>query len=177
MIINSEKAELDAVIKVAEAMCAAARTAPKAKGDDYIKTAIVTDKELETLAQKMTELGNKSGMGFLNRDAGNIRNSQAVVLIGTTYNQRGLTEFCSLCNFAGCEKSREAGAVCVYDPMDLGIAIGSAVAVAADNRIDNRVMFSAGKAAMELNIFDESVKCVMAIPLSAKGKNIFFDRK
>ena len=177
MIIYSEKAEQNTILRVAEAMCAAARTAPKAKGEDYISTAVLTGDDLKKLADKMNELCKKTGMAFLGRDAGNVLASEAVVLIGTSYNQRGLSEFCSLCNFTGCDKSREAGAVCVFDPMDLGIAIGSAVAVAADNRIDNRIMFSAGKAALELNIFDSNVKCIMGIPLAATGKNVFFDRK
>ena len=61
--------------------------------------------------------------------------------------------------------------------MDLGIAIGSAVAAAADGRVDNRVLFSAGRAAMSLGLMGEDVRMVMAIPLSVKGKNPFFDRK
>jgi uncharacterized ferredoxin-like protein len=174
---TSYSAEKNAVIRAAEDMCAAARTAPKAKGTDYIWTAVLTDDDISALADKMRELSQESGMKFLLRDAGNVDSSDAVVLIGTKYDQRGLTEFCSLCGFAGCEKSREAGAVCVFDPMDLGIAIGSAVSVAMDRRIDNRIMFSAGKAAAAMGIFPPEVKCIMAVPLAAKGKNVFFDRK
>jgi len=177
MIIQGNMAEKEAVIRVAQEMCAAARTAPKAKGTDYIKTAVVLGRELEDLADQMVLLGNKSGMGFMIRDAGNIRNSDAVVLIGTSYGQRGLTELCSLCNFAGCEQSKANGAVCIYYPLDLGIALGSAVSIAADNRIDNRIMFSAGKAALKLGYLGEGINCIMAIPLSVKGKNIFVDRK
>ena len=33
----------------------------------------------------------------------------------------------------------------------MGIAIGSAVSVAADNRVDSRVMFSIGKVAEEMD--------------------------
>lgn len=177
MIKTGTQAELDAVLRAADDMCAAARTAPKAKGWDFIKTAVVYGDDIKVLADKMAELSEESGMKFLLRDAGNVLKSDAVVLIGTEYTQRGLTEFCSLCNFAGCEKCKEAGAVCIYDPMDLGIAIGSAVSIAADRRIDNRIMFSVGKAAQALKIFPESVKCIMGIPLAAKGKNVFFDRK
>lgn len=43
--------------------------------------------------------------------------------------------------------------------------------------IDNRIMFTAGKAALELGCFPGTVKVAYGIPLSATGKNPFFDRK
>jgi uncharacterized ferredoxin-like protein len=51
------------------------------------------------------------------------------------------------------------------------------VAVAADNRVDNRIMYTAGFAAVKLKLLGEEVKIAYGIPLSATGKNIFFDRK
>ena len=60
--------------------------------------------------------------------------------------------------------------------MDLGIALGSAVSIAADNRIDNRIMFSAGVAAMEMNLLGPGVGEIIGIPLSATKKSIYFDR-
>ena len=65
---------------------------------------------------------------------------------------------------------------CAINSVDLGIAIGSACATAADLRVDTRVMFSAGLAAQRLGLL-EDCKCVMAIPVSASSKNPFFDRK
>jgi uncharacterized ferredoxin-like protein len=59
---------------------------------------------------------------------------------------------------------------------DLGIATGSAAATAMDCRIDNRILFSAGMAALKLNLFPESVKMCFGIGLATTGKNIFFDR-
>ena len=177
MIRYDEEIDRLAVIKTAEAMCAAARTAPKAKGIDYLRTAVLTDEDIVRLSDIMKKQGEETGLGFLLRDAGNVLNSQAVVLIGTSYQQRGLGEFCSLCNFRGCEESKSNGAVCIFDPMDLGIALGSAVSVAADNRVDSRILFSAGKAAVEMGIFPKEINCVMAVPLSASGKSIYFDRK
>ena len=43
MIIDSKNAETEAAISTAKLMLIAARTAPKARGDDSIKTAILTD--------------------------------------------------------------------------------------------------------------------------------------
>jgi uncharacterized ferredoxin-like protein len=59
--------------------------------------------------------------------------------------------------------------------MDLGIALGSAVSVAADLRIDNRMMFTVGKAASALELLGEH-KMIIAIPLAVEGKSPFFDR-
>jgi len=60
--------------------------------------------------------------------------------------------------------------------IDMGIALGSACAVAADARVDNRIMFSAGKAAMEMGYADGDVLW-NGIPLSVSGKSPFFDRR
>ena len=65
----------------------------------------------------------------------------------------------------------------MFNTNDLGIAIGSAVSIAADDRIDCRVMFTVGKAVTELKLMDEKVKIIFGIPLSATSKNPFFDRK
>jgi len=60
--------------------------------------------------------------------------------------------------------------------IDLGIALGSAVSIAADDRVDNRIMYSIGKAAAEMDYNDDSVVW-HGVPISISGKNIFFDRK
>ncbi|MCK4639266.1 MAG: ferredoxin domain-containing protein, partial [Bacteroidales bacterium] len=46
-----------------------------------------------------------------------------------------------------------------------------------DNRVDNRIMYTAGQAVIELGLLGEDVKIVYVIPLSATSKNPFFDRK
>ena len=82
MVISSKQAEEEAVLETARAMCAAARTAPRTRGLDYLKTCIVTGDQKERLAEKMEALAEETGMDFLRRDAGNVRNSAAVVLMG-----------------------------------------------------------------------------------------------
>ena len=69
-----------------------------------------------------------------------------------------------------------AGGTCSFNAGDLGIAVGSAAGLAADLRIDNRIMYTAGKAAIELGMLGEDVQIAYGIPLAAKGKNPFFDR-
>lgn len=177
MIQHSKEAEEAAVIQVARKMCAAARTAPKTKGEDYLAACILTGKEKEELANQMEELSPKLSYGFFMRDAANVRDSFAVVLLGIKNQARKMNEGCRYCGFENCSACMEAGGMCAFGPMDLGIAIGSAVSVAADARIDNRVMFSAGRAAKELGILGEDVTDVIGIPLSARGKSPYYDRK
>lgn len=147
MKYNSQTLEQEAVLQTARQICAAVRTAPKTRGIDHLETCVLTGEDLETLASQMETLGRDYDYAFFLRDAKNVRASQAVVLIGTGYYQRGLNEGCALCRHTNCAECAAQKGVCVYDPIDLGIAIGSAVSMAADCRVDSRVMFSVGKAA------------------------------
>ncbi|MDR0855048.1 MAG: DUF2148 domain-containing protein [Christensenellaceae bacterium] len=181
MLINSKEAELAAVISAAQAICAAARTAPKACGIDHLDTVILTAADKDALVAEMRRLGEEAGAEArgktILRDAGNVDAAQAVVLVGAKYETRHLGRVCGLCGFAeGCAACEKAGAICAFTAMDLGIALGSAVALAADLRIDNRMMFTIGKAAASLGLLAEH-KMIVGIPLSVSGKSPFFDRK
>ncbi|MBR3374435.1 MAG: ferredoxin, partial [Firmicutes bacterium] len=140
MIKNMEDTKRDAILAVADLMAAAAMTAPKGSGKDTIRTAIITGEDKDRLRDKMLKLGEYTGQLIFTRDSGNVDNSVAVVLIGCTGNYFGL-DMCGMCGFENCRECRNAGARCVFTVSDLGIAVGSAVSVAADHRIDNRVMY------------------------------------
>jgi Uncharacterized protein containing a ferredoxin domain len=154
-------------------MMTAARTAPKGKGIDIIEAALVTDEEIKQLSDTMIAMVEEHGMKFFLRDADNILNAECVILIGTREQVQGLN--CGHCGFPTCG-SRTEGVPCALNSIDVGIAVGSACATAADMRVDTRVMFSAGLAAQRLNWLKDC-KMVMAIPVSASSKNPFFDRK
>lgn len=174
---TSEECERSAILHTAELMCAAARTAPKTKGTDHIETCVLTGEEKDALADKMEELSGPLNKPFFVRDADNVRKSEAVVLIGTRLGVHGLNEACQYCGFTNCAACTKAGSLCAYDNIDLGIAVGSAVSVAADCRIDNRIMFSVGRTALEMGILGKDVHNILGIPLSVLGKSPFFDRK
>jgi uncharacterized ferredoxin-like protein len=163
---------------VAKKMLIAARTAPKGKGADNLEMAILTENDIRLLALEMRKIGEQKEYDIFVRDADNILSSaDAIVLIGSRIKTLGL-KVCSLCGFADCATKEKYPLVpCVYNIGDLGIAVGSAVAVAADCRVDNRIMHTAGIAALNLEIFNRSVKLIWGIPLSASSKNPFFDRK
>ena len=173
MIQNERELRHETVLHIARQMMTAARTAPKGKGIDIVEVALVTGDDLKTLSNRMIALAEEQGMKFFLRDADNILSAECVVLIGTREQAQGLN--CGHCGYALCG-DRPAGVPCAINTVDVGIAIGSACATAADNRVDTRVMFSAGLAAQRLNWL-EACRQVFAIPVSASSKNPFFDRK
>ena len=173
MIINERESRHEQVLNVARQMMTAARTAPKGKGVDIIEVALVTDEDIKKLSEQLISLSEEKGMKFFLRDADNILSAECVLLIGTRELDQGLN--CGHCGFPTCAE-RSAGVPCAINSVDVGIAIGSACAMAADHRVDTRVMFSAGLAAQRLDIL-KGCKQVFAIPVSASSKNPFFDRK
>ena len=82
MIISSEDAEREAVMSAARSMVTAARTAPKARGRDSITTAILLGTDKEKLADELEKMGKEKGPKFFIRDAQNVRDADALVLIG-----------------------------------------------------------------------------------------------
>jgi uncharacterized ferredoxin-like protein len=160
------------------------RTAPKTAGVDDVLGLIVYGKEKDVIADKMDEVGNDRNSESFKRDARNVRNSGAVVLIGVRGSKSvGLN--CGGCGFEGCEDFDEAekkigrgdfvGPTCVFKALDLGIALGSAAKTSGVLNIDNRVMYRVGTAAMKLRLLPDAT-VIIGIPISAKGKNIYFDR-
>lgn len=173
MIENERDSRHEHVINIARQMMTAARTAPKGKGVDIIEVALVTGDELQQLSKTMVQIAEETGMKFFLRDANNILQAECVVIIGTHEHAQRLN--CGHCGFPTCA-GRPEGVPCAINSVDVGIAIGSACATAADMRVDTRVMFSAGLAAQRLNYL-EGCRSVYAIPVSASSKNPFFDRK
>lgn len=168
---------LDNVIeRVAEEMCLAARTAPKARGIDLLDTVIIKEKDIKKLSDKMLKIGEKLNNHTFLRDGANILKASVMVVLGTKRQYLGL-KHCSFCGASGCAENEKRGGICAFNSGDLGIAIGSAVSVATDHRIDNRIMYSAGKAALEMGLMAQDVIIAYGIPLSATSKNPFFDRK
>ncbi len=161
---------------IAEEMCIAARTAPKTRGKDQLIFAIVKKETIGKLSERMKEIGTEKNISFFIRDAESIKKAPIVVLLGTKLESLNVPN-CGFCGYKDCAEREKTSAACALAAGDLGIALGSALSVAMDRRVDNRLMFSIGKAAIELGIFEADVKIVFGIPLSATGKNPFFDRK
>src|SRR5512139_3477153 len=65
-------------------MAVSARTAPKAGGKDYLEIVVITaDEDLKKISGAMKEYAPRStNEAFWLRDASNIENSQALLLVG-----------------------------------------------------------------------------------------------
>ncbi len=175
MKITSTQAELNTIMAAANNMAAAARTAPKTCGEDSLEVIILTGDDKDELCEAMYTFAKERSMDFVVQDANNIKECPCIVLIGIRREYIGLAN-CGLCGFENCGVCAKSGATCSFKIVDLGIAVGSAAGIAADQRIDNRVMYSAGAAAVAMGLFSDSVANCYGIPLSATCKNPFFDR-
>jgi uncharacterized ferredoxin-like protein len=182
-ILSSDASENEGLLQAAKMLLVSARTAPKSGGVDDILTAIVLGKEKESLADEMDRIADERKIAGFKRDAKNLRDSSVAVIIGV----RGTRSYglnCGACGHATCAEFDEtekqngqdfAGPNCLFKSLDLGIAIGSAVKTASALDVDNRIMYRVGTAARSLNLLPEA-SVIMGIPVSAKGKNIYFDR-
>jgi len=173
MIQNERDARHQRVMDAVGKMMTAARTAPKAKGIDIIEIMVVEGSDLQTLSEKTREFSIQNGRKFFFRDADNVLLAESVLLIGTHQQKQALD--CSYCGFPTCNDKPDA-TPCVINSVDVGIAIGSACAMAADMRLDTRVMYSVGYAAKALDWL-KGCDTIFAILISASSKNPFFDRK
>ena len=185
---SSSDAEAEAIGTVAALMAAGARTAPKTRGVDTILTMVVHGRELEELAAAMEQVAATKPefrRAPIGKDAATVRRSGCVVLVGVVgVPKKPDRPFdCGACGFQTCSELLSArleeggdfhGPVCVFAALELGVALGSAVKIAADMNIDNRMMYTIGLAAMRLRWLEADV--IIGIPLSVAGKNIYFDR-
>jgi len=165
---------------VADLMAIAARTAPKTAGKDFVVIRVIEGADVQALGEAMTGYGQRKQKKNFDRDGKNVLDSDAVVLIGIKdAKTTGLN--CGACGVATCEQLTVSsfegefrGPQCAYRLLDMGIALGSAVKTAGILNVDNRIMYRAGTVAREMGLIDADF--VMAVPLSATGKSIYFDR-
>ncbi|MFW6339070.1 MAG: ferredoxin domain-containing protein [Alkalispirochaetaceae bacterium] len=172
---------MEAIKTVAELMEVSAITAPKAVGQNFIVTRTIEGEDIGRLADDMEAFGKETGKKNFDRDGANVRNSDAVVLIGMKDAAvPGLD--CAACGHPVCleinsgEQNGEfLGPQCAIRLLDMGIAIGSAVKTAQMMNVDNRIMYRIGVSARRMGLIDADF--VMGVPLSVTGKSIYYDRK
>src|SRR4030066_1081424 len=166
-------------------MAVSARTAPKAGGKDFLEIVVVTkEADLKKIAYTMKEYAPKStNEAFWLRDASNIENSQALLLVGLSKPVTAGYD-CGACGYPTCAefaknkqmKDKEMGYTgphCVMRMMDIGVALSSAAKTASLLNVDCRVQQRVGAAARAIGLIQAEV--VMGIPVSIRGKNIYFD--
>ncbi|HUL38751.1 MAG TPA: DUF2148 domain-containing protein [Methanomassiliicoccales archaeon] len=165
---------------VGQLMELAARTAPKATGKDFIEVKLLSEDERVTLGNDMVKISEeRKNVGF-ERDGKNVLNSDAVLIVGLLQHP-GAGLNCGACGYSSCEefnkqslKADFEGPNCALRLLDLGIALGSAAKTASELNVDNRIMYRIGVSAKRLGLGKSRI--CHGIPLSATGKNIFFDR-
>jgi uncharacterized ferredoxin-like protein len=160
---------------VAEIMCTVSRTAPKTRGRDNLLIGILDSSDKKKVIAKMKKIAKRDSRPSCARDAQSIKDTDFIVVIGTKKETLGLN--CGFCGYPNCASLAKTKGVCAYNAMDLGIALGSAASVAGRLHVDNRLMYSIGKAAIECGTLGKGIVQAIGIPLSATGKNPFFDRK
>jgi len=164
------------LLAVAQDMVIAARTAPKGKGVDSLFACIVTREEIPVLRDRMIELYEKTQAPVFRVNGEDIMKAACIVVFGARELSLGL-KHCGFCGYANCAEREQSGkGRCAFVVGDLGIAIGSAVALAADRRVDTRIMYSIGYAMIHFKMLPAEVVVAHGIPLSASSKNPFFDR-
>jgi uncharacterized ferredoxin-like protein len=177
----------DISIHVAGLMAAAARTAPKAGGKDFLEIVVVSEEaDLKAISARMREYApQSSNEAFWLRDAENIGKAHAVVLIGLAKAVAAGYD-CGACGYATCKEFLDgrshvdktlgySGPHCAMRMMDIGVALSSAAKTASLLNVDCRVQQRVGAAARALGMIQAEV--AMGIPLGVYGKNPFFDRK
>jgi uncharacterized ferredoxin-like protein len=171
----------ETVTMVGGLMELAARTAPKGLGQDFIEAKVLSDEERVALGKDMLKVAEERNMPGFTRDGQNVLDSDAVVVIGLLPH-KGAGLNCGACGFATCAEFNEhsiskdfEGPNCAIRVLDLGIALGSAAKIASEMNVDNRIMYRIGLSAKRVGISKANIS--HGIPLSATGKNIFFDRQ
>ncbi len=174
-MIDQRESSRQTVIEAAKTIMNAARTAPKAKGFDIQEIVTLEGGDLTRLAARMREMSGEMGLKFFLRDAANIEQADAVIVVGTRLMTQGLN--CAMCGYPTCaQKEQHPMVPCAINMIDVGISIGSAASLCADMRIDSRVMFSAGIAAQRMGAVGDC-PWAMSLVLSVSSKSPFFDRK
>jgi uncharacterized ferredoxin-like protein len=184
---------------VADLMAVSACTAPKAGGMDWVRSKTATDEEKQAVCRVMRETGASKGtalsasrgrMGEALRmdwasDADAVESSAVLFLVGVQ-GRKAVGINCGGCGFPTCaemlargplprEGSDFPGPFCIFRIMDLSIAAGSAAKTAIEHNVDNRMMQKVGAAALKLGLL-APCDLILGLPLSATGKNIYFDR-
>jgi len=176
----------DAAVNAARMLAGAMRTAPKAGGKDYLEIAVVEDDAvLARIATAMKDYApHSTNEAYWLRDADNIANAQALVLVGLR--ESNLAGYdCGACGYATCKDmaanrkmtAKEmgyGGPHCMMRMMDIGCALASAAKTAALLSVDSRVQQRVGATARALGVIDADV--VMGLPVGYYGKSIFHDR-
>ena len=128
-----------------------------------VKNVSSKEEDLKKISDAMKEYAPRStNEAFWLRDASNIENSQALLLVGLSKPVTAGYD-CGACGYPTCaefEKNRQmkdkkmgyTGPHCVMRMIDIGVALSSAAKTASILNVDNRVQQRVGAAARALGL-------------------------
>lgn len=174
----------------ARLILASGTTAPRVGGVGECSVHILDDPcDIEDLCQKMEEMAEiKKSWNFFKRDAAMLRDADAVLL---TTSLRSLTDpsdiNCNMCGRMVCEYLREeeklpadpdvayTGCLCIFRANNIAYAIDGMIQGARNLLVDYGVYWSAGAAAMRMNILPRDTGFALAMGISITEKSPFRD--
>jgi uncharacterized ferredoxin-like protein len=174
----------------ARLILASGTTSPRVGGVGECSVHILDDPcDIEDLCQKMEEMADiKKSWNFFKRDAAMLRDADAV-LIATSL--RSLTDpsdiNCNMCGRMVCEYLREeeklpadpdvayTGCLCIFRANNIAYAIDGMIQGARNLLVDYGVYWSAGAAAMRMNILPRDTGFALAMGISITEKSPFRD--
>lgn len=174
----------------ARLILASGTTAPRVGGVGECSVHILDDPcDIEDLCQKMEEMaGIKKSWDFFKRDAAMLRDADAILL---TTSLRSLTDpsdiNCNMCGKMVCEYLREeeklpadpdeayTGCLCIFRANNIAYAIDGMIQGARNLLVDYGVYWSAGAAAMRMNILPRDTGFALAMGISITEKSPFRD--
>ena len=185
-----EEDRKEAVRIAARLLLASATTAPRVGGVGECTVHIIDDEcAIEDLCQVIEKMSEENERwDFFMRDAAMLRDADAVLVVTSL---RCLTDpadiNCNMCGKLTCEYLREAerlpdepgiaypGPLCVFRANNISYAIDGIVSLARNLGIDYGVFWSAGAAAMRMNIVPKSTGFALAVAISVTEKSPFRD--
>ncbi len=174
----------------ARLILASGTTSPRVGGVGECSVHILDDPcDIEDLCQKMEEMADiQKAWNFFKRDAAILRDADAVLL---TTSLRSLTDpsdiNCNMCGRMVCEYLKEeeklpadpdvayTGCLCIFRANNIAYAIDGMIQGARNLLVDYGVYWSAGAAAMRMNILPRDTGFALAMGISITEKSPFRD--
>ncbi len=185
-----EEDRIQAANIAARLILASGTTSPRVGGVGECSVHILDDPcDIEDLCQKMEEMADiQKAWNFFKRDAAILRDADAVLL---TTSLRSLTDpsdiNCNMCGRMVCEYLKEeeklpadpdvayTGCLCIFRANNIAYAIDGMIQGARNLLVDYGVYWSAGAAAMRMNILPRDTGFALAMGISITEKSPFRD--
>ncbi|MBW2595566.1 MAG: hypothetical protein JRC93_06265 [Deltaproteobacteria bacterium] len=185
-----EEDRKEAVEIAARLLLASATTAPRVGGVGECTTHILEDEcDIEDLCQQIEKMSEENtAWDFFKRDAVILRDADAVLIVTSL---RSLTDpadiNCNMCGKLTCEYLREeeklprepgiafTGPLCSFRANNISYAIDGIISMARNLGIDYGVYWSAGAAAMRMEIVPKATGFAIGVGISVTEKSPFRD--